>query len=378
MPARRKVASNAANTIIYHVLTCYTVFMDSITTRHDSPRLLDLLRREVRDHHYALSTEKAYVHWVRFFVKFHGLTHPRELGAPEVEAFLSHLVNDRNVSPSTHRQALSALLFLYGEVLKIDLPWLKEIGRSKAVQRLPVVLTVDEIRRTFSAMDGTSLLIAQLLYGTGMRIMEAMRLRVKDVEFDRGVIIVREARLATPGGKDREVMLPDSLRDALTAQIVQSKAWWELDRVDNLGGVELPYAQAKKYPRDEESFPWQWVFPQATRSRDPRTGVTRRHHFYNDTFRRAFARAMKQVGVMKPATPHTLRHSFATHLLQSGADIRTVQELLGHADASTTMIYTDAATIGTGIRSPIDTLLATPAPVRTSRETLRALNEMPA
>ena len=348
--------------------------MNSITTRHDSPRLLDMVRREVRYRHYALSTEKAYVYWVRFYVKFHQLTHPREMGAAEVEAFLSHLANDRNVSPSTHRQALSALIFLYGEVLKIDLPWLQEIGRPKSAQRLPAVLTVDEVRRTLTAMDGTARLIAQLLYGTGMRIMEAMRLRVKDVEFDRGVIIVREAK----GGKARVVMLPDSLREALHAQIAQSKALWELDRADQLAGVDMPFALARKYPRAAESFTWHWVFPQATRTRDPRTGVTRRHHFYNDTFRRAFARAMKQVGVMKPATPNTLRHSFATHLLQSGADIRTVQELLGHADVSTTMIYTHVAKIGGGVKSPIDTLLAAPLPVRASRETLRALNDMPA
>ena len=353
---------------------CYTEFMNSITTRHDPPRLLDLVRREVRYRHYALSTEKAYVHWVRFFVKFHGLTHPREMGASEVESFLSHLANDRNVSPSTHRQALSALLFLYREVLKIDLPWLAEIGRPQSVQRLPVVLTIDEVRRTFAAMDGISRLIAQLLYGTGMRIMEALRLRVKDVEFDRGVVIVREAK----GGKDRVVMLPESLREPLTAQLLQAKQLWEIDRADKLAGVELPFALAKKYPRAAESFTWHWVFPQATRSRDPRTGITRRHHFYNDTFRRAFARAMKQVGVMKPATPHTLRHSFATHLLQGGADIRTTQTLLGHADVSTTMIYTHVAKVAVGVKSPLDTLQATPGPQRASRDTLRSLNEMPA
>jgi integron integrase len=340
----------------------------------NSPRLLDMVRREVRYRHYALSTEKAYVHWVRFFVKFHGLTHPREMGAPHVEAFLSHLVNDRNVSPSTHRQALSALLFLYVEVLKINLPWLKEIGRPQSVQRLPVVLTVDEVRRTFAAMDGTNRLLAQVLYGTGMRIMEALRLRVKDVEFNRGAIIIREAK----GAKERVVMLPETLRDALTAQIAQSKALWELDRADNIVGVEMPYVLAKKYPRAAESFTWHWVFAQATRSRDLRTGIVRRHHFYNDTFRRAFARAMKQAGVIKPATPHTLRHSFATHLLQSGADIRTVQELLGHSDVATTMIYTHVAKITAGVKSPIDTLLALAPATRAARETLRALNEMPA
>lgn len=218
--------------------------MYSITTprvQPESPRLLDMVRREVRYRHYALSTEKAYVYWVRFFVKFHGLTHPREMGAREVEAFLSYLANERNISPATHRQALSALLFLYSHVLKMDLPWMQEIGRPQSTQRLPVVLTVDEVRRTLTAMDGTTRLIAQLLYGTGMRIMEALRLRVMVVEFDRGVIIVREAK----GGKDRVVMLPASLRGALAAQVEQSHALWALDREDRIAGVELPFALAK-------------------------------------------------------------------------------------------------------------------------------------
>jgi integron integrase len=207
-----------------------------------------------------------------------------------------------------------------------------------------------------------------------MRIMEALRLRVKDVEFDRGVIIVREGK----GDKDRVVMLPESLRESLAAEIERSKAHWEEDRADKLAGVEMPFALAKKYPRAAESFAWHWVFPQATRSRDPRSGVIRRHHFYNDTFRRAFARAVKQVGVMKPATPHTLRHSFATHLLQGGADIRTIQTLLGHADVATTMVYTHVAKIAGGIKSPLDALNASQAPARASREVLQALNEMPA
>jgi integron integrase len=326
--------------------------MNSITTSSQPPKLLDLLRREIRYRHYALSTEKAYAHWVRFFVKFHQLRHPREMGAVEVEAFLAYLANERNVSPSTHRQALAALLFLYAEVLKIDLPWLKEIGRPQPVARLPVVLTVDEVRRTLLAMDGTPQTIARLLYGTGMRIMEALRLRVKDVDFERGAIIVREAK----GGKDRVVMLPDSLRDTLSTQLLHAKAIWELDRADQRAGVDLPYALAKKYPRAPESWAWHWVFPQGTLSRDPRTGTERRHHFYDDTFRRNFKMAMKAVGVMKPASPHTLRHSFATHLLQSRTNIRTVQTLLGHADVKTTMIYTHVAKIAGGVKSPLDAI----------------------
>ncbi len=267
--------------------------MNSIAAEHDSPRLLDRVRREIRYRHYALSIEKAYVQWVRGFVKFHGLKHPREMGIRDVEAFLSYLANDRQVSPGTHRQAWSALLFLYAEVLKINLPWMQEIGRPQSVHRLPVVLTVHEVRRTLVAMDGESRTIAALLYGTGMRIMEALRLRVKDMDFERGVIMVREAK----GGKDRVVMLPASLQASLEMQLVHAKAVWSQDREDERAGVELPErfneALAKKYPRAPESWAWHWVFPQATLSTDPRSGTVRRHHFYNATFRRAFARAMK-------------------------------------------------------------------------------------
>jgi integron integrase len=346
--------------------------MNSITAEHPSPRLLDLVRREIRYRHYALSTEKVYVQWVRGFVKFHGLRHPREMGVREVEAFLSHLANDRHVSPATHRQALSALLFLYAEVLKLNLPWMQEIGRPQSVHRLPVVLTVDEVRRTLVAMDGVSRTIAALLYGTGMRIMEALRLRVKDIDFERGTIIVREAK----GGKDRVVMLPASLKDALELQLAHAKTIWSQDREDKRAGVELPFALAKKYPRAADSWAWHWVFPQATLSRDPRSGVTRRHHFYNDTFRRAFARAMKQVGVMKPASPHTLRHSFATHLLQNGTDIRTLQTLLGHADVKTTMIYTHVANVAVGVKSPLDTISLAPPNARANLAIARQIGEM--
>ena len=322
-----------------------------------SPRLLDLVRAAARYRHFALSTEKLYVHWVRAYVKFHGLRHPREMGVAEVEAYLSHLAGERRVSASTHRQALSALLFLYREVLKVDLPWMSEIGRPQVSQRIPSVLTTDEISRTFLHMDGLTLLVAQLLCGTGMRILEALRLRVKDIDFERNLIVVREAK----GGKDRVVMLPLTLRDALAAQVEKATAIWQLDRNENREGVELPHALAVKYPRAPMSLAWHWVFPQATLSIDPRSGVRRRHHFYDDTFRRAFSTALKRAGVTKPASPHTLRHSFATHLLQSGADIRTVQTLLGHADVATTMIYTHVARLPTGAVSPLDRMIAAPA-----------------
>jgi integron integrase len=350
----------------------YTVFVYSLMPEPTPPRLLDLVRREIRYRHYSLSTEKAYVHWVRFFVKFHGLKHPREMGVAQVELFLSHLANERQVSASTHRQALSALLFLYGEVLKINLPWLQEIGRPKTVVRIPVVLTVDEVRRTLLALDGVSNTIAALLYGTGMRIMEALRLRVKDVDFERGTIIVRDAK----GGHDRVVMLPSSLAAALQLQIAHAKEIWHQDREDKHAGVAPPFALAEKYPRAPESWIWQWVFPQATLSTDPRSGVKRRRHFYSDTFRRAFARAMKQVGVMKPASPHTLRHCFATHLLQTGCDIRTVQTLLGHAHVRTTMIYTHVAKVAGGVKSPLDAISLVPADKSADLATARLITQM--
>jgi integron integrase len=329
--------------------------MNSLTDEREKPtkpRLLTQVRERIRFHHFALSTEKVYVHWIRFFIRFHGLRHPETMGRMEVEAFLTHLASERNVAASTHRQALSALLFLYREVLNIELPWMMEIGRPKTPQRLPEVLTVSEVLRTLSLMQGEHATLAKLLYGTGMRILEGMRLRTKDVDFERGAIIVREAK----GGKDRVVMLPRSLRDELKQQLRLSHALWEADRAAKLPGVDLPHALAVKYPRAGESWGWHWVFPQAAIATDPRTGQRRRHHAYPQTFRRALTVALRAAGVTKPATVHTLRHSFATHLLQSGADIRTVQTLLGHADVSTTMIYTHVLKIAGGAPSPLDAL----------------------
>jgi integron integrase len=338
-----------------------------------SPKLLDQLRSAVRLRHYSLSTEKAYTHWVRAYVRFHGLRHPRELGAPQVEAFLTHLAEVRHVSPSTHKQALSALVFLYREVLKLDLPWLNQIGQPRAVQRLPVMLTADEVRRTLTAMKGTHRLVAQLLYGTGMRVMEGLRLRVKDVDFDHGAIVVREAK----GGKDRVVMLPDALREPLRVQLAQVHELWSQDRADGVPGVQMPHALAAKYPRASATWGWFWVFPQSTLATDPRTKTQQRHHAYAETFRRALGRALRAAGVTKPASPHTLRHSFATHLLQRGADIRTVQELLGHADVSTTMVYTHVLKVAGGVASPLDALLAAasaaPARPQSALTELRAM-----
>ena len=318
-----------------------------------STRLIDQVRERVRFLHYSLRTEQAYVYWVKAFIRFHRLQHPSTLGGPEVEQFLSWLVTKRQVSPSTHKQALSALLFLYGKVLGMELPWMTEIGRPRGTRRLPVVLNAEEVARLFAVMKGEQLLLAQLLYGTGMRINEALQLRVKDVDFGRNTIVVREGK----GRKDRALMLPQRLRPALRDQITRARALWGADQASGRGGVYLPHALERKYPRAPYSWTWFWVFPQTTHSIDPRSGVVRRHHVVAQTFQRSFKRAVELAGIYKPATPHTLRHSFATSLLQSGYDIRTVQELLGHSDVATTMIYTHVLKVGGGgVRSPVDSL----------------------
>lgn len=275
------------------------------------------------------------------------------MGASEVEAFLTHLATDRKVSASTHNQALSAILFLYREVLAIELPWLNGINRPAQKRRIPSVLTKDEVAGLLANMDGETALIARLLYGTGMRLMEGMRLRIKDVDFDRQVIIVRDAK----GGKDRVVMLPRSLVPALRLQLLAARALWETDRQAQRGGVETPNALEQKYPKVGYSWAWFWMFPSPTLSTDPRSGVERRHHLYEDRLQRALKKAVPLAGIAKPVSVHTLRHSFATHLLQSGTDIRTVQELLGHSDVSTTMIYTHVLKVAAGgTASPLDAL----------------------
>jgi integron integrase len=329
--------------------------MNSLTDEREKtakPRLLTQVRERIRFHHFALSTEKVYVHWIRFFIRFHGLRHPETMGRAEVEAFLTHLASERNVAASTHRQALSALLFLYREVLNIELPWMMEIGRPKTPQRLPEVLTVSEVLRALSLMNGEHATLAKLLYGTGMRILEGLRLRTKDVDFERGAIIVREAK----GNKDRVVMLPRSLRDELKQQLRLSHALWEADRVAKIPGVDVPEALSVKHPKASQRWDRYWVFPQAALSVDPRSGLLRRHHAYPETFRRALTRALRAAGVTKAATAHTLRRSFTTHMLQSGADISIVQTLLGHADESATMSNTQFLKIAASAPSPLDAL----------------------
>jgi integron integrase len=317
----------------------------------DSPRLLDQVRAEIRLRHYSIRTEEVYVDWVRRFILFHSKRHPKEMGAGEVRDFLSHLAVERNVAASTQNQAKSALLFLYREVLHIELPWLDEVIAAKTPRRLPVVLTQTEVRRLLNSMSGTMGLVASLLYGTGMRLLEGLRLRVKDVEFERREIIVREGK----GNKDRVTVLPENLILPLKAHLAKVKALHERDLEAGFGEVYLPDALARKYPKAGKAWGWQFVFPSVVRSTDPRTGIERRHHLYEASVQRAVREAAKLAEIHKPVTPHTLRHSFATHLLQSGYDIRTVQELLGHSDVSTTMIYTHVLNKGgRGVVSPLD------------------------
>ena len=322
-----------------------------------SLRLLDQVRERIRYLHYSLSTEKTYLYWNCFFVRWHGrngqMTHPRDMGAKQVAAFLTMLATERKVSASTHNQALSALLFLYREVLDEDLPWLTDINRPTQVRRIPSVLTKDEVAGLLEAMEGVTALLARLLYGTGMRLMEGMRLRVKDVDFDRHVIIVREAK----GNKDRVVMLPRSLAPALRQQMMAARALWQADRQAQRAGVQVPDALEMKYPRLGQTWGWCWLFPSPTLSIDPRSGIERRHHLFEERLQRALKLAVPLAGIVKPVSVHTLRHSFATHLLQSGTDIRTVQELLGHSDVSTTMIYTHVLKVAAGgTASPLDAL----------------------
>lgn len=325
--------------------------METKAVSQDSPKLLDRVRTEIRVRHYSLRTEQAYVDWVRRFILYHKKRHPKEMSAGEVRDFLSYLAVDRNVSSSTQNQAKSALLFLYREVLKVELPWLDEVIVAKAAKRLPVVLTQVEARDLLGAMSGTMGLMASLLYGTGMRLMEGLRLRVKDVEFSRREIIVREGK----GNKDRVTVLPENLMLPLKAHLEKVKALHERDLEAGFGEVYLPNALAVKYPNAPKAWGWQFVFPSPVRSVDPRSGIERRHHVYETSVQRAVREAAKLAGIHKPVTPHVLRHSFATHLLQAGYDIRTVQELLGHKDVQTTMIYTHVLNRGgRGVVSPLD------------------------
>ena len=289
-------------------------------------RLLDQVRHAVRVRHMARSTEKAYVDWIRRFILFHGKRHPRDMGKAEVSSFLTHLAVEKNVASSTQNQALSALLFLYRHVLEQELEWLDDVVRAKRPRRLPVVLNHNETRALIALLEDTAWLQAKLLYGSGLRVTESLRLRVKDLDFERLQITVREGK----GDKDRWTMLPKSLVSPLKEQLSIVRRAHEVAMRDGYGGVELPHALARKYPKAEFELGWQYVFPSSQPSRDPRSGRVRRHHLDRSVVTKAIRKAALKMGIDKPIGPHTLRHSFATRLLEQGTDIRTVQELLGH------------------------------------------------
>ena len=325
----------------------------SSTDPVSSPRLLDQVRARIRFKHYSIRTEQAYLDWIKRFIRHFGKRHPKDMGANEVQAFLTHLAVAGKVAASTQNQAKSALLFLYKEVLAVELPWLDKVEAAKTSKRLPVVLTRSEVMSVLACVEGSHGLIARLLYGTGLRIMEGLRLRVKDVDFSRNEILVRDGK----GAKDRVTMLPAILIPDLREHLGRVRELHREDLATGHGEVYLPYALDRKYPAAGREWMWQYVFPTNSLSVDPRSGVVRRHHVQDQSVQRAIRQAVRDAGIDKPATPHTLRHSFATHLLESGYDIRTVQELLGHSDVSTTMIYTHVLNRGgRGVASPLDRL----------------------
>ncbi|WP_343231001.1 integron integrase [Thermomonas sp.] len=315
------------------------------------PGLLERVRERCRVRHYSIRTEQAYVAWIWRFIRANAGLHPRVLGKPEIETFLTRLAMEGEVAASTQNQALSALLFLYREVLDVELPWLDEVVRAKRPRRVPVVLSREEVGRLLAMLDGRAWLQAALLYGSGMRLMECLRLRVKDVDFERSEITVRAGK----GNKDRRVPLPKRLREPLVLAVARVGLLHAQDRASGLDGVWLPHALARKYPQAGFELGWQYVFPAEKPSRDPRSGLLRRHHVDEATLQRAVQAARRKAGIVKPATCHTLRHSFATHLLEAGQDIRTIQELLGHKDVATTQIYTHVLNRGPhAVLSPLD------------------------
>ena len=313
---------------------------------------MERVRGAIRARHYSRRTEASYVHWIKRYIYFHDKRHPEEMGAKEVTAFLTALAVERGVAAATQNQALAALLFLYKHVLGHDLPWLDEMVRAKRPVRLPVVLTADEVHSLLSQMNGTLWIMASLLYGAGLRLQECLMLRVKDIDFAYRQVFVRAGK----GGKDRGTILPEGLIQPLQGHLGRVRMLHRRDLAEGYGDVWLPDAIGRKYPRAGREWGWQFVFPSQNRSAEPGTGVIRRHHIYPDTVGRAVKRAATAAGIIKPVGCHTLRHSFATHLLQSGYDIRTIQELLGHSSVQTTMIYTHVMSRGgRGVNSPLDT-----------------------
>ncbi len=315
------------------------------------PKLLDRLRHACRVRHYSIRTEDAYADWVRRFILFHDKRHPAEMGAPEINRFLTHLAVEGRVAASTQNQAFAALLFLYRHVLEVDPGRIEGVIRARRPLRLPVVLTKPEVRLILEHLDGTYQLIARLLYGSGLRLLEALRLRVKDLDFERNEVVVREGK----GNKDRRTILPEVVQPELVTHLEKVRHLHEKDVAEGYGSVYLPTALARKLPGSATQWKWQYVFPSSTRSVDPRSGVRRRHHAHEGSVSREITAAVRRSGIAKRATSHSFRHSFATHLLEAGYDIRTVQELLGHEDVSTTMIYTHVLNKGgKGVISPLD------------------------
>lgn len=315
------------------------------------PRLLDQVRAAIRARHYSRRTEKADTTWIRRFIVFHDKRHPREMGQPEVTAYLTHLATARKVSASTQNQALSAILFLYREVLRQELDWLDDVVRAKRSIRVPTVLTREEVSVLLAQLAGTPRLVALLMYGGGLRLLEALQLRIKDLDFAAGEITVHAGK----GRKDRRTILPKRVQPALHAHLDRVRRLHHADLSVGAGHVALPDSLALKYPTAAHDWPWQWVFPATRAYRDPETGQKRRHHLHETVIQQAIRTARLKAALTKPATSHTLRHSFATHLLESGYDIRTIQELLGHTDVATTMIYTHVLNKGgRGVKSPLD------------------------
>jgi len=324
---------------------------DTVSTVAAKPRLLEQVRQSLRVKHYSLRTEEAYLYWIRYFIRFHKKRHPKEMSGKEVEAFLTHLALDRKVSPSTQNQALSAILYLYKRVLKIDLPWLNNVVRAKRKKHIPVVFTRAEVKQLLAQFDGTYWLLFSLIYGAGLRISECARLRVKDVDFHYKQLLIRDGK----GTRDRVTVFPEPLIDPIRNHLVRVKELHDQDLHNGFGKVYLPYALERKYPNANQEWHWQYVFPSAKFSTDPRSGEKRRHHIYEKSLHRVIKRGMRNAGIVKPASTHTLRHSFATHLLEDGYDIRTVQELLGHKDLKTTQIYTHVLQKGgAAVRSPLE------------------------
>jgi len=314
-------------------------------------KLLDRVRDVIRLKHYSIRTEQAYTEWIRRFILFHGKRHPADMAEEEIANFLTHLARVGGVAASTQNQALSAILFLYKEVLKQEVGWLDGVERAKKPRRLPVVLTRDEARRIFEHLRGTHRVMAGLLYGGGLRLMECVRLRVKDIDFGYAQITVRDGK----GGKDRLTMLPEKLAPSLERHLAKTKAQHDEDLANGFGSVHLPSALERKWPHAAKEWSWQYVFPSSRLSVDPRSGARQRHHTDESMLQTAVRHAVAASGINKPATCHTLRHSFATHLLENGYDIRTIQDLLGHKDVATTMIYTHVLNKpGLGVRSPLD------------------------